>query len=139
VAAQKAVKTPPALDQFVPRADFDKALNRANTAEATLVAQEAAGKDAAIELAVTAALQAGKITPATAEYHKAACRDQGGLERFATFVAAAPEIAGAAPAAIETGKSTGTLDDTQKAACRALGVSHEDFLKTITAETKEAA
>ena len=38
---------------------------------------------------IEAALGAGKITPATVEYHKASCRQDGGLERFRDFVKAA--------------------------------------------------
>lgn len=34
----------------------------------------------------------GKITPATVDYHRAQCSQEGGLERFAAFVAAAPAI-----------------------------------------------
>ena len=38
------------------------------------------------------ALATGKITPATVDYHRAQCSQDGGLERFAAFVAAAPAI-----------------------------------------------
>ena len=34
----------------------------------------------------------GKITPATVEYHKAQCAQEGGLERFAEYCKAAPVI-----------------------------------------------
>ena len=56
----------------------------------------AAGKQAReqeIEAEITKALEAGKITPATADYHRAQCKAEGGLERFKEYVEAAPEVA----------------------------------------------
>lgn len=82
----------PPLDKFVPRADYDTALNRASTAEQKLQEKEKADQEAEIETAINQALQDGKITPATVEYHKAACREEGGLERFQEYVKAAPTV-----------------------------------------------
>lgn len=94
IALNRANNPPaPALDKFVPRADFDVALNRATTAEQKLGEVQQRAKDAEIETEIGAALKAGKITPATAEYHKAQCRAEGGLERFREFVKAAPAVA----------------------------------------------
>ncbi len=137
--AQAAVKAPPSLDQFVPRADFDTALNRANTAEAELKTQKDAGQKAAIDTAINAALKAGKITPATVDYHKASCSAEGGLERFNAFVGATPEIAGDAPKGKTEGGKPGVLDAEQKATCRALGIAEDAFLKTLEAQKEEAA
>ncbi|KJS28563.1 MAG: hypothetical protein VR64_24025, partial [Desulfatitalea sp. BRH_c12] len=82
----------PSLDKFVPRADYDAAVARATNAETVLQTKTAAELDSAIDSEVSAALAAGKITPATAEYHKANCRAEGGLDRFRAFVAAAPVV-----------------------------------------------
>lgn len=82
----------PSLDKFVPRADYDTALNRATVAEQKLKAQEDAAMETAINAEIDTALKSGKITPATVEYHRANCRQEGGLERFKAFVAAAPAI-----------------------------------------------
>jgi len=82
----------PSLDKFVPRADYDSALARATNAEQTLTAQKKAELETAINSEVEAAVKAGKVTPATADYHKASCRQEGGLERFREFVKAAPVI-----------------------------------------------
>lgn len=84
----------PSLEKFVPRADFDAALAKASNAEQALAAIKAEQLDVAVNSAITQALQDGKITPATAEYHKAQCRQEGGLERFTAYCAAAPVIAG---------------------------------------------
>lgn len=90
---RSSLTQPPPLDKFVPRADYDTALNRAQTAEQQLAASNKAALDAQVDTAIEAALKAGKITPATVEYHKAMCAAEGGLERFKAFVAAAATVA----------------------------------------------
>lgn len=82
----------PSLDKFVPRSDYDTAVQRATNAEQKLQEKEQEQHEAEIDKAVNAALEAGKITPATVEYHKAQCRTEGGLDRFNKFVEAAPSI-----------------------------------------------
>lgn len=84
----------PSLDKYVPRADFDAAVTRAANAEQKLQVAQSAQRDQEIETEIQSALKAGKITPATVEYHKAQCRQDGGLERFREFVKAAPEVGG---------------------------------------------
>lgn len=81
------------LNEYVPRADYDTAVNRATTAEAALAQQKKAQHQAEVDAAIADALKAGKITPATADYHKACCAAEGGLERFKAFVQSAPTIA----------------------------------------------
>jgi phage I-like protein len=82
----------PSLDKFVPRADYDAALARATNAEASLADRDKAAKETAINAAIDKALADGKITPATVKYHKAQCAQEGGLERFTEYCAAAPVI-----------------------------------------------
>ncbi|MBT0664772.1 hypothetical protein KI809_10715 [Geobacter pelophilus] len=82
----------PPLDKFVPKADYDLALNRAVTAESTLTTLKTEQLDVAINTEIDAALKAGKITPSTKDYHIANCRQEGGLERFKAFVATAPAV-----------------------------------------------
>jgi phage I-like protein len=82
----------PSLNKFVPRADYDAVLLRATNAEQAVQAVQQKQLDGEIETAINAALAAGKITPATKEYHKAQCAQEGGLQRFADFCAAAPVI-----------------------------------------------
>ena len=85
----------PSLDKFVPRADYTLALNRATAAETALAETKKAELETAINTEIDAALKAGKITPATADYHKASCRQEGGLDRFKDFIKAAPTVADA--------------------------------------------
>ncbi|MDW7643444.1 MAG: phage protease [Desulfuromonadales bacterium] len=82
----------PSLDKFIPRADYDAAMNRATTAEQKLVARDQADLDKEINAEVDAAVKAGKITPATVEFYKASCRAEGGMEAFRKFVEAAPVL-----------------------------------------------
>ena len=88
----------PSLEKFVPRADHDAALSsalvRATNAETALAEERSKVREAEIETEITAALEAGKITPSTADYHRAQCKAEGGLERFKEYVKAAPEVAG---------------------------------------------
>ncbi len=84
----------PPLDRFVPRGDYDTALNRAATAETELKRIRDEQMETAINAEIGQALKDGKITPATREYHAAQCRMEGGLERFREFVKAAPVIGG---------------------------------------------
>ncbi|MDH5258580.1 MAG: phage protease, partial [Gammaproteobacteria bacterium] len=83
----------PSLDKFVPRADFDSAVARANNAEQKLKDDADSKLNAEIDTAINSALAVGKITPATKEYHTAMCKQEGGLDRFKAYVAAAPVIA----------------------------------------------
>ena len=83
----------PSLDKFVPRSDYDAAVLRATNAEEKLSQHQTQARDREIDAEITKALEAGKITPATKDYHKAQCQAEGGLERFKTFVEAAPVVA----------------------------------------------
>lgn len=131
--ALNAEKTP-SLDRYVPRADYDTQVSRATNAERALVDRNKADHDAAVDAAIKGALQAGKITPATEEYHRAACSDTGGLERFKAFVGAAPAVAD--PTDLDGKKPTGAataLNAEQKEACRLTGMAEADYLAALQA------
>lgn len=122
----------PPLDKFVPRFDYDTALNRANTAETALATEKAKQQDVAIETAINAALTAGKITPATVDYHKAQCRTEGGLERFTDFVAALPANPAATASGLNSqqpGQLATALNAEELYTCEQLELSHADFIK----------
>lgn len=128
LAAARTRADNPSLEKFVPRADYDAAINRATAAEARLTSIESQARDTAIESAITQALERGKITPASAEYHRAQCSTDGGLERFTAFVEAAPVIAG--PAGLEGAPAPGGaagLSDEETAVCRMLNISEDEF------------
>ena len=123
VAAVNKLKTDhaPSLDEFVPRADYDQAV--AKVATATKEAQENE-----IEAEITKALEAGKITPATREYHVEQCKAEGGLERFKKYVKAAPEIARNQNRTVPAGPGTTLTGDSAKIAGM-FGNSAEDLKK----------
>lgn len=83
----------PSLEKFVPRADFDMAMNRASAAEQKVKEIEDKQLETAINADVDAAVKAGKIAPANKDYYLATCRAEGGLDLFRKFAAAAPVIA----------------------------------------------
>jgi len=120
----------PPLDKFVPKGDYDLALNRATTAEGKLSAQEKATLETAINSEIDAALKAGKITPATQGYHVDQCHQEGGLERFKAFVAAAPSVAG--DSRLDTkkvGETSTALNAEEQKVCDMMGLSVEEYKK----------
>lgn len=137
--ARAANRAAPDLTSYAPRSDLDAALNRATTAETRLAEMETAETTRAVDAAINAAMDAGKIVPASADTYRAMCREEGGLERFNALVATLPVIAGAAESraqnrAEETGKGKSSLTDEERAVCRALGQSEETFLAAKQAQ-----
>jgi len=114
----------PDADKFVPKADYEIAMNKVREFEAA----EAGRTDAEIEAAVDAATEAGKIAPASRDYHIAACRQEGGLERFQKMVDAAPEIAGKADLKGKPKGEATALNSEEQIVCDQMGISTEDFL-----------
>lgn len=122
----------PSLERFVPRADYDAMQARATNAEQAVKARDTADHKAAVDAAIGDALKAGKITPATEAYHRAACADAAGLERFQAFVTAAPALGDASGLAGKQPAGTVTaLNAEQKEACRLLGMAEADFLASL--------
>lgn len=114
----------PDPEKYVPKADYDLAMNRIGTFEAEAKAR----RDAEIEAAVDAATEAGKIAPASRDYHIAACRQDGGLERFQAMVEAAPEIAGGEAVKGKPKDGLGTALNSEDAyMAEQLGLSVEEF------------
>jgi phage I-like protein len=131
INAAQALATP-SPGRFVPRADFDQALERATNAEARLKAieTERAERDAAA--LVEKAIGEGKIAPASKEHFlRLALNARQEVEQF---LASAPSIlkAGAdddLKRADPARPAAGALTETQKAICSAMGLSEEAFVK----------
>lgn len=117
----------PSLEAFVPRADFDVALNRAQTAEQALADDRKAQAETAINSEIDAALEAKKITPASVEYHRAQCSTEGGLERFRKFVEAAAPVVGDTDLGERKPEQTTALNAEQKLVAAVLGKPAEVF------------
>ena len=121
----------PDLAKFVPRGDYDQAMARAANAEQALADDRKQRLDAEIAAEIESALQAGKITPATVEYHKASCRQDGGLERFRDFVKAAPVLGGDSGLdKKQPGGDGKALNAEERRMCELLGVDEKVYLKT---------
>lgn len=127
----------PDLNRFVPRPEFDVMKGRALNAEAALVTSQRAEQDKAVNTEIEAALKAGKITPATVDYHRAACAEQGGLDRFRSYVQAAPVVADVSGLSGIQPKDPGTataLNAEQSAICAQFGLDPAEFAKTLKSE-----
>lgn len=128
--AQARNNEQPSLDRFVPRADFDSVLQRATNAEQALAEHKKTERKKVVDAEIEAALKAGKITPATADYHRAACQEEGGLERFKAFVAAAPVVGDPSGLGERKPENTATaLNAEEQQVAKLLGMSEADFLK----------
>jgi phage I-like protein len=124
----------PSLEKFVPRADFDAIKARAETSETALNKIKADGEMADINAAVDAAVAAGKITPATKDYHIASCKAAGGIAAFKAYVAATPSLTSSS--GLDTkqpGGAAAGLTADEVAVCRNLGLSEDDFKKSKAA------
>jgi phage I-like protein len=123
----------PSLEKFVPRADFDAIKTRAETSETALNTIKTEREMADINAAVDAAVVAGKITPATKDYHIANCKT-GGLAGFKAYVAATPSLTGVSVLdKKEPGGSASALTADEIAVCRNLGMSEEAYAKAKAA------
>jgi phage I-like protein len=140
VTAINSIKTStmPDLTRYVPRADYDAAAQRAANAEAKLAGIERQAREAAIEAAIGEALAAGKIVPATADFYRASCRQDGGLEAFRAFCAVAPAVGtpSAATGAPPEGAAP-TLDAPARAVCAALGITEAEYAKALHTTSAE--
>ncbi|NMY01471.1 hypothetical protein HBO12_00785 [Pseudomonas sp. WS 5059] len=128
--AQATNTEKPNLEQFMPRADYDGVLLRATNAEQALADQKKTAHNKQVDALITSATQAGKITPATADYHRAACQDETGLARFKAFVDAAPVVA--APSNLDErkhDKTTTALNSEEQHVAKLLDMSEADFIK----------
>jgi phage I-like protein len=131
--AQEKVQ-PITLDKFVPRGDYDIAVARADKAEAELAEQSKTEHQDKVDTAIAAAMKAGKIAPASEEYHRANCSTAEGLAGFEAYVDKAAVIVPKSDLddkKPETGDGAknGELTKEQLAIARACNISAEDFKK----------
>jgi phage I-like protein len=130
----------PDLARFVPRADYELALNRATTAEAKIAADGKAAHEAKVAAAIDGAVKAGKVAPASKDFYVATCSTAEGLAAFEKFVDKAPtafrEIVD--PAAAGAGADGVALNAEQRDAAKALGIDAKKFAAFV-AERAAAA
>ena len=92
LAAANAKAKTPSTDDFMPRADYDAVLARAEKAEDELKEADKKAFDEKVEVMVTAAIKAGKITPASKEHYVALCTDETSFETTRKALEVAPEV-----------------------------------------------
>ncbi len=115
----------PDPEKWVPKADHELALNRITSFEEG----EKARADEAINTAVDAAIEAGKIAPASRDYHVAACRAEGGLDRFTAAMGVTPAIGkGSDLDKKKPGKDAKALTAEEVAVCHQFGMTEEEFI-----------
>lgn len=120
----------PGLDKFVPRADYDALKGEVSKLQEQVQAQTTSTLNQEIDREIDQALKAGKITPATKDYHLASCKQEGGLERFREFVKTAPVVGQPATSFDDPPPSSGggkgaTPEDL--AIARVAGITEEQF------------
>lgn len=129
----KASQSTPSTKDFMPRADYDRVLARAEKAEGKLTeAQEAARKDE-VETMIASAVSAGKIAPASKDHYVAlAMASDDGFEEVKKLTDTLPKITD--PSNLDD-KSTNAhgLSDADREMCATLGVPEEDYAKQLAA------
>ncbi len=130
-SARQSSSTPD-MTQYVPMAQYNQVLSRATEAENALESQRDAEQETAINQAVDAAIEGGKIAPATRDFYVASCQQDGGLDRFKAFIEAAPQVISEDNSleGKEAPESSAALSDTDRAVCTQLGLTEADFAKT---------
>lgn len=117
----------PDPEKFVTKADYELALNRAATAETSLKGL----RDAEITAEIDGAVKAGKVAPASKDYHLAICQQEGGLEKFREFIKSAPVVVGSQGVGgkkPEGDQEQSKLSADELAICRDLGITEKEFL-----------
>jgi phage I-like protein len=123
------------LALYVPRADYDLALNRATTAEGTLETHLSAARAAKVSTLIDGALKAGKIAPATKEFYLGLCKTDDGVQQFETFLAAQPSVFTPVvdPAQQQQGGAV-ALNAEQTAVAKAMGLDPQKFAEHLAAQ-----
>lgn len=124
-ATELAAARRPTPDTFMPRADYDAVLARAETAEDKLRDAETAGRAAEVETVITAAIMAGKIAPASKDHYVALCGSKDGFDQVKQLVETLPAVIDTP--SLPSPATDGGLTSEQKALCRSMGVSEEAF------------
>ena len=118
--------------ELVPRKDLEAALNRAKSAEDSIASFKAEQHAERVEAALKAACTAGKVSPASLDYHRDNCSTAEKLASFEAWVETLPALCQdetfpekrpEKPAATAT-----KLTETERAFCRTQNLTEEDFL-----------
>jgi phage I-like protein len=117
----------PAMERFVPRADYDQAIARVDTAEAELAAMQTERQAGEISAAIEDAVKAGKIAPASRDHYRALCAAEGGLEKFRALVGTMPVIGTPSDLDERDPARPSGLSDQQRSIASMMGLSEDDY------------
>ncbi|QGM46730.1 phage protease [Methylocystis heyeri] len=124
------------LALYVPRADYDVALNRAKAAETALETHRSNERAAKVASLVDGALKAGKITPATKDFYVRLCSNDEGVKQFEGFLAAAPSFfTSVVDLAQQQDANKVALNADQLAAAKVMGIDPKKFAEHLAAQT----
>lgn len=124
--------THPDLAKFVPKADYDVALNRATAAEQKLADQNKIALNAAATALIDGAVKDGKIAPASKEFYLGLCSSQEGLDKVKAHLASAPKIIADGETAATKPADQGTaLNAAALEVAAAFGNSADDLKKNL--------
>ena len=131
----------PDLAKFVPRADYELALNRAKSAEDKIAAAAKSAHESEVAAAIDGAVKGGKIAPASRDFYLATCSTADGLANFKKFIAAAPtafrEVA--APSVSGDQPDAVALNAEQRDVARSLNIDPKTFAADIAKRAAERA
>lgn len=129
----KASSSTPSTKDFMPRADYDRVLARAEEAEGKLSEAEKAARKEEVETLITSAVTAGKIAPASKDHYIAlAMASDDGFEEVKKLAATLPKITETSKLDDKEASAHG-LSDEDREMCATLGVSEEDYAKQLAA------
>jgi phage I-like protein len=124
-AATAAAQTPP-VDKFMPRADYDRVLERATAAETKLAERDATELEARVTALVEGGIKEGKIAPASKDHFLALARKD--LASVESLLKAAPVVVKPSDIDQRDKPATGALTDEEKAICAQMGLPEKDFI-----------
>lgn len=132
----------PSLENFVPRAEYDRLKAELAAKDKDAAEKAAAAEEAEREQLLQGAMKDGKVAPASAEFFRSSMRAPGGVELFRKFLASAPTIAGPSGLPAAPASASGTvagLTAAELESCRVFNQKPEDYLKTKQELAQRAA
>lgn len=126
----------PKPDAFMPRADYDRVLARADAAEAKLAKADTDARATEIETVIAAAIKAGKIAPASKDHYVALCASADGFDQVKKLVETLPAVI-ETPELDDRTKTSGD-DDPANLAARARKYQEDQARAGLTISTGEA-
>lgn len=134
--AELASAATPSVSHYMPRADYDAVLARAEAAEAELGEAATAARQSEVDSMIAAAVSEGKITPATrAHYVTLAMASSEGFEEIKKLTEGLSPVV--APSDLDTpGQLASGLTDEDKQMAASLNISEDDYAKELASTQK---